>query len=329
MVHKASAHRGYTLFFAATSFIIFFGFLLPSQTSAAEISVQTAQLLPPGTPNTCVQLPVSGFTPYVYDDALHAFEFSVPDNSYVAIAGMVGSSNIPFNHLIRTTDASGNLRVHADIDTTPIHGNLSVSVIMLSAKGPTQPVCVSIILTAIETEEGIQTAPSPTPIAPKPSTGGQTNVTPVKPAPTTATSSGNTNVEPQIPSATSSTSSTQATSTGVSPIATFQSTLKAMCGGEGALRLWGALLVIYILIVLAAVFGQSKLPLAFRTQEWAAVAIVVPFLLLFGFWYFVEACRTSAWIPVAATVIALAGLSAAFWERKGSVNVINLPSAKK
>jgi hypothetical protein len=56
---------------------------------------------------------------------------------------------------------------------------------------------------------------------------------------------------------------------------------------------------------------------------------VVPFLLLFGLWYFVESCRTSAWIPVLATVIALGGLSAAFWERKETQGVINLPPAKK
>ena len=33
--------------------------------------------------------------------------------------------------------------------------------------------------------------------------------------------------------------------------------------------------------------------------------------------------------PVIATIIALAGLSAAFWERKNMQGVINLPEAKK
>jgi len=114
-----------------------------------------------------------------------------------------------------------------------------------------------------------------------------------------------------------------------SPIASIQNALKDMCTGGGALRLWLILLVAYTLIVIAAIVGQPKMPLAIRTQEWIAAIIVVPFLLLFGLWYFVESCRTSAWIPVIATVIALAGLSAAFWERQSTASVINLPEAKK
>jgi hypothetical protein len=102
-----------------------------------------------------------------------------------------------------------------------------------------------------------------------------------------------------------------------------------MCGdGGGAFRLWLILLVVYVLIVIVAVVGKPQMPPALRTQEWTAAAIVVPFLLLFGFWYFVESCRTSPWIPVIATIIALAGLSAAFWENKGGPKVINLPGAK-
>jgi hypothetical protein len=102
-----------------------------------------------------------------------------------------------------------------------------------------------------------------------------------------------------------------------------------MCAAGGALRLWLILLVAYALIVIAAIVGQPRMPVAMRTQEWTAAIIVVPFLLLFGLWYFVESCRTSAWIPVLATVIALGGLSAAFWERTGTSGVINLPPAKK
>src|SRR3989344_2331414 len=137
------------------------GLTLPSKTFAAEVSVQTAQLLPPGS-NTCAPLPVSGFTPYVYNGALHAFEFSVSDSSYVAIAGSAGNTSIPFNQMTRRIEASGTLRVHADMATTPIRGSLTVNVTMLSSKGAGQPVCISIISTTIDAEGVLQATPPPT-----------------------------------------------------------------------------------------------------------------------------------------------------------------------
>lgn len=326
-----------SLSLAALVLLASFGVLFPSPTSAAEVSVQTTQLLPPGG-SACTQLPVTGFTPYVYDGALHAFQFSIPDSSYVAIAGTVGGVNIPFSQLLRITDASGNLRVHGDIATTPIRGSVLVSVTLLSTKGTGSPLCMSVLLTAVEggyPQQPMAQAPTP----PTPPTPAQTQTTPkteveeVTPAPTTT---------PREASAATGT----ATTTSVSVVASMQESITKMCLEGGALRLWVVLLLVYALIVAGIILGQSSLPAALRTQEWTATGIVVPFLLLFGFWYFVESCRTSAWIPVVATIIALAGLSAAFWERKdksgmGSVvgsaprsssttsNVINLPGAKK
>jgi len=94
--------------------------------------------------------------------------------------------------------------------------------------------------------------------------------------------------------------------------------------------MWFVLLAIYALIVAAAVLGQPQLPAAIRSQEWIAGAIVVPFLLLFGLWYFVEACRTTSWVPALAILIALAGLAGAFWYRPGgTTQVITLPSEKR
>jgi len=73
------------------------------------------------------------------------------------------------------------------------------------------------------------------------------------------------------------------------------------------------------------------MPQAIRSQEWIAAMIVVPFLVLFGIWYFAESCRVSAWVPIIATLVALAGLAAAFWDRSesggsGKQGVINLPA---
>ena len=296
------------------------GLSFPSQTFAAEVSVQTAQLLPLGS-NTCTPPSISGFTPYIYNGALHSLEFSVSDSSYVAIIGSAGSTGIPLNQMSRHRGSSGGLRIHATTATTPIRDSLTVTVTMLSSKGPGEPLCVSVISTAVDAEGVLQPAPAPAPApgpVPPASTGGVS-----KPTPSPAPSAG---VTPTPPAPTTTATGTKVTS---SPIASIQNALKDMCTGGGALRLWLILLVAYTLIVIAAIVGQPKMPLAIRTQEWIAAIIVVPFLLLFGLWYFVESCRTSAWIPVIATVIALAGLSAAFWERQSTASVINLPEAKK
>src|SRR5262245_23671225 len=105
------------ILFAAVTFIAFGS---PSQTHAAELGAQTAQLLPLGQANACPQLGVSGLTPYIYNGALHSFEFNVTDASYVSIAGSVGGKDVPFYQMVRRAAPGGGLRVHVDIATTPV-----------------------------------------------------------------------------------------------------------------------------------------------------------------------------------------------------------------
>lgn len=285
----------------------------------AAAATNTAQLLPPGG-NSCKSVSITGFTPYIYEGALHSFEFNASDSAYIGIGGSIGNTNIPFNQITRKVDASGTTRIHVDVPTTPIRGNLTVSLTMLSAAGKSEPVCITIYSTGVASNGSVQ-APAPTP-APSPS---PTPSSTVRPTPTPAPSAPTPITPTSVPATTSAPTSTATT---VAPMATVQNMLKDMCTNGGALRIWLVLLVVYALIVVVAIVGQPQLPQALRSQEWTATAIVVPFLLLFAFWYFVEGCRTSAWIPVIATIIALAGLSAAFWEKKGPT-VITLPSAKK
>lgn len=323
--------------FLIASLIVLVGLAFPSQTFAAQIpearvSVQTAQLLPPGS-NTCTPPPISNFTPYIYDGALHAFELTVSDSSYVALVASAGNTNIPFNQMTRRLDPSGVLRVHVDMMTTPIRGSLDIRLTMLSAKGGGQPVCVTVVSVALGAgglaAESWQVVP-PRP-APAPMGGGKGGVSTTIPRP--GVTPGTSTVSISTSTRATSTTGMKGTSTSITSTQNF---IKDMCSSAaGALRLWAILLIVYALIVIAAIAGQPQLPAALRTQEWAATVIVIPFLLLFGLWYFAESCRTSSWIPVIATVIALVGLSAAFWERKGgkgntpSMNVINLPGAKK
>ncbi len=296
------------------------GSAFPSFAFAAEVSAQTAQLLPLGG-NTCGTLQVSGFTPYIYNGGLDAFEFTVADSSYVAVVGSAGNTSIPFNQMTRRIDATGNLRVHAGIATTPIGQGLTVMVTLLSAKQGTQTVCISIVSTTMNAEGMTIPTPAPAPVpapAPTPSVG--VTPRPSTPAPTPAAP-----VPAPSPSVSKATP-TKATTT--APIASARNILKDMCAAGGASRLWFILLALYAIVVAAAVFGQPQLPAAMRSQEWVAAAIVLPFLLLFGLWYFVESCRISAWVPAIATLIALAGLAGAFWDRGSTTRVINLPGAK-
>src|SRR3989344_6888889 len=115
--------------------------VFPRYTFAAEVSVQTAQLLPPGT-NTCTPLAASGFTPYVYDNALHAFEFTLQDSSYVAVIGTVGNTNIPLNQMRRQVDATGALRIHVDVARNPIPRALPRTGTFVLAERAAPPVCV-------------------------------------------------------------------------------------------------------------------------------------------------------------------------------------------
>src|SRR3989344_4948306 len=116
----------------------------PSAIAADTISTETRQVFPTGS-NTCVPLSAYSFTPYIYEGALHSFEFTVPDNSYVALTGSVGNTPIPFRFMTRRGDAADALRVHVDISTTPIPGMLPLSVTLMSARGG-QSVCMSTVV---------------------------------------------------------------------------------------------------------------------------------------------------------------------------------------
>lgn len=316
---------------SASVFTILFALLVisiaPSLAAAAEVSVQTAQLLPLGS-NTCALANVSGFTPYVYNGSLHSFEFTVSDSSYVAIAASVGNTNVQFNQMTRRVEASGALRIHADLASQPVRNGLPISVTLISAKAGS-PVCITSVATTVTPSGDLiitPPAPAPSPAPVTPPTPGTTVPKPKPPAPTPA---------PAPSTSTTTQGGAKGTSTATSgAILATQNILKDVCAGAGADRLWFILLAIFVAIVAFAVFGQAQLPPAMRTQEWTAAAIVVPFLLLFALWYFVESCRTSPWVPVIATIIALAGLSIAFWERgvkgmKPAQTVINLPPAAK
>lgn len=275
--------------------------IFPSKTSALEVSSRTQQLLPLGGGNACAQLPVTSFTPYIYDGALHSFEFTVHDASYVAIFGSVGDSSLSFNKLTRRVDASGSVRIHADIETTPIRGTLPLQVTLLSARTG-QPVCLGIVSMSVGSGL-VQPPPIIAPITPRPAVPAKSPVT--------------TPDAPEVVSSSSSPSESTATSApSVTPVVnTIQSKLSDLCASEAsAYRLWLILLVLFALIVGVTLWAEFPMSMPWaRTPERIATIILVLLLLLLGFWYLSAACRAALWMPLVAFLIATLGLLAAFW----------------
>ena len=281
--------------------------IFPAAATADTVAVQTQQLLP-ATGGSCIPLSVYGFTPYIYDNSLHSFDFTVTDESYVAISGLVESTSLSFQLMTRWKDASGALRIHVDVPTTPVTDGLSLSVTLLSAKGVGQPICISVATMSISaTGQGIVPAPGTpigTPVPPSSSGGGA--AAPVVKTPTQGQTPGGAGGGS---TSTPSVSPTTTSATGSSPsaLASIQDRLVEQCAAGGAFRLWIVLLAVYALIMITAVFGQLPAPQTYSRGQRMAT-IIVPFALLLGFWYVVESCRATVWAPGVALLIALLGL---------------------
>jgi cytochrome bd-type quinol oxidase subunit 2 len=123
----------------------------------------------------------------------------------------------------------------------------------------------------------------------------------------------------------------------------MQNSLRNVCASDtSAYRLWLILLVLYALIVGAALWAEFPMSMAWaRTPERIATIILGLLLLLLAFWYFSISCRAALWMPLMAFLIAVLGLLAAFWnhprvtqmlliqETKAASTTIITPPAKK
>ena len=323
-MNRAQILRG-RFFVMSTIITIFISSLvsLPIITAAdTSLNLSTIQLLPPGQ-NTCVAPSVVSFKSYVYDGSLDALEYTLTDPSYVAIAATVGDQTLPFQYMTRWMDPqNGNLRIHIDSAVSVSSAGTPVKVMLVSPGGMGRPTCALEIDTIVMPNEALTSTSSGTmspPEAPTPVSS---------PEPTPAVS---TTPEP-IETAPATTVDVTATGGGATAaMGSMQDQIIAMCKDGHATALWIVLLAIYVLIVGAVTFGRKQIGIE-NAVEWAAAAIVVPLLLLFGFWYLAESCRTTAWVPALSILIALAGLAATFTmytpKPPATTKVIPLPAAK-
>lgn len=313
---KPSAHKA-----LAIGVISFVAFMMPAS-AAAQAITNTTQVLPPGGTG-CPVLPINAIVPHVSNGALHSFDVTLANSSYVALLAQVGGEGIPFNYITRFSYGSGVVRHHVDVQTTPIRGAVTVSLILLSSP-PGSPTCLSTISFGV--------SPTGTVLAPGATTG--TMGTPVKPPAQSSPSTGVTSKPGTTAGASTTTSGTKGTVTATSATSTVRSPvdtglaarLQSMCAGNNSLQLWFLLLAVYV--VIAALTALARPPLAQRALWIPLVLILVPLVLLLGLWYFVPSCRAAGWVPAVSVIIAIAALLVAFRDQNPSVKVIPLPAAK-
>src|SRR3989344_5330257 len=310
-IENPATHRIVAITLISVMFSVAFA-AFPGGAAADISSVRTQQLLPVGG-NTCTPLSAYDFAPYVYDKTLHSFAFTVSNSSYVALAGSVGGTSVPFYLITRHGDAMGALRVHVDIPTTPVSKGLLLSVTLVSAQGGGQPVCMSTVSMMVSGTAG--------------SAEGSVSVSTT--APTSITSV--TTEAPSVPndatgSAEWSEESAGGTGTtaeledeGVVKESTFlsigslQNKVVELCATGNTARVWIVLLAVYAVIAVIAVLAQFPASWAYSTGQRTAT-LLTPLILLLGFWYFAESCRHTLWAPIAAILVALAGLAGIYRE---------------
>ncbi len=342
MQRAAGVLKPQTLLLVLTGFLLIGWGMAVTPAHADTISSQTAQVLPTGG-TACPHITTSNLTPYIYDGALHSFEFTVPDTSYVAVAGSVGNTGLPFYLMTRWGAPASALKVHVDIETTLIEGTLPLTVTLLSAHGAGQPVCVTTVSMSVVKPGAVQTAPassSGTPATPPTSStytpaqtsGGNTNTGKqgaisggTAETPGIIGAPGNEGIEPSNPVSENATGVAQSATLG-----SLQSLASKACAtAPAAQRTWLILLLAYALIVGLALWAEYPLSLpSMRTPERVAAITLVLLLLLLGFWYFSADCRTALWMPLAAVLIAVLGLLAAFRNHPRVMQLLPMQNTK-
>ncbi len=291
-----------SLLSACAGLALFAFFMLPTSAFALQVQSQTAQLLPPGG-SSCAPITITSVTPYVYSDGLNSFEFTVSDPSYVAVLASVGKVTEPLNFITRYADPSGGVRVHVDINSTPVGQTVPTVVTLLSAR-PGAPVCAAVV--AIDFSAG---ASNVVPAVSQSAAPAYPTATTDRQRPAAASPTGHIGATP-------TTGASQASAAiGVAAGIATPLTIKPLCSSDAvAYRTWLMLLVLYAVLVGGLLWLEFPLSWTWaRTPERLATIILAALVLLLGFWYFSISCRAALWMPLLAFLISILGLLAAFW----------------
>lgn len=302
-----------------------FALFAPSVFAASAVSVN--QILPPNA-QTCPALGVSEVVPYVYDSALHSFDITLTDASYVGIGGTVNGAAVPFNQMTRWLNTDGTMRIHVDLPVTPLGDGANVSLSLISPHASNTAVTCAATVTATIAP----TAPVTQPASPVAPTEGNDVPVYTAPAYTPHTTENPTLAYPTIRPASIHIPTIKppkpATSTGVhfpglASLVTANTAAGAACASPtGSARLWVVLIVLYA-IFSAILYFQEGIPSP-RTREWYVVAILAILAGLLLFWYLSAACRTGGWAPIAALIVAGISVLALLWKHPAAPQILLL-----
>lgn len=289
--------------------------VLASAATLSPVAVRTQQVLP-NAPTTCAPLDVREVNPFIYDNELNSFDVTIDDASYVSITGAVGDTGIPLNFMSRRANLDGTVTIHIDLDGTPVRGTLPVSLTLLSA-AKSQSVCAAVVSFALSgpstptySSPTHPSAPS-TPTAPTAPTKPTTPSTPTAPATTSGSGTGTGTTGPIVGSMIGG---------------GFRESLTSACIAAGPYQLWFILLALFMVIVGLTAFAEP--PLANKHPALPVSLILIPLVLLLGFWYLAPACRVAIWIPFVLMAAAAIGLVTAFRDEEMPVTLaIQLPVA--
>lgn len=300
---QASTHRSRSGLALAFSLFLF---CVPGITHAAT-AVDVHQVLPPQG-QSCPVLGATDVTPYIYNGNLNSFDISITDQSYVAIAATVGETPVPFQFISRWYDQGAGVRLHIDLAPYRLSQDTPITVTLISAHAGGTPVtCVAVLSTVLP-------AAAPAPSHPVSGSTGSTGY------PWSNIGYGSGSQQHQGQGSTTASSGPM--------LVTVTHSLGGTCGtNNGPVRLWVVLLVLYAIFVW--ILASQKEEAWKDGRDWSVGLTVVGFIALLFFWYISASCRTGAWAPVIATLIACAGLIAL--TRSGTVggNILLLKNGEK
>lgn len=287
-----------------SSFVLtaLFAFIPSAQ---ADTIVRVAQVLPPNG-QACPVLGATDVTPYIYDGELHSFDISITDSAYVAVSAQVGGVGVPFSQVSRWFNGQTGVKLHVDIQPTPLTADLPITVTLVAPHAGTQGVtCVATLGAIVPAVHPARTVPEPV---------GQDGGVPSQHSPAyvppqypwshiSYQNNASAKPVPTHPAATA----TAATS-GASVVTATHALGNACTTVGGPARVWVILLVLYAIFTWLL---ASRMVMAGKeSRDWNVALVVAGFLALLFFWYISAACRTGSWAPILATIIACAGLIA-------------------
>ncbi|HUO50351.1 MAG TPA: hypothetical protein VMU25_02190 [Candidatus Paceibacterota bacterium] len=286
----------------ASVLLLVVSLISPQHAAAQAATIQTDQLLP--GQSSCQQLSITSLQPHVYDGMLESFDVTVSDNNnaYVGILSTVNGGGLSLDMITRWAGDTGGLRFHVDTPDTPVIGSVPVTLTLLASL-PNHATCIAQISFNVDMSSNTISAPmteSNVSVSPVPSTIA---ANPVKTHHVTQKAG--------HPLAMAS-SSANLVGAGIAAESASPGFGSICATTANAYKLWFVLLVLYIALVVVVIFFE---PWFLRESVLTSTAaILVPLIVLLGFWYFSESCRAASWIPVSACVIAIIGLFLAFRE---------------